>query len=223
MSDNTESSIETLDLIIYSYMTKQSIPRTPRSFYYPIPKCHMWYQTIVPNMPLRRYRFFFRCSRQQFNHLLSILIDTNSDLLNIGNVPIEKKLHLYLYFTGNNAYITEIDDRFAMSDPMKTIKQMVEILNEKLYNLHVQWPNSVEKASIKQQFENKVGFKNIIGCIDGTHCQIGGIGKFRTAYTTRKCVYAMNLTLICTFDHLNILHQNRPNHYLSDFYASTTY
>ena len=41
------------------------------------------------------------------------------------------------------------------------------------------------------------GLDNIMGCIDGTHIEIQGIGQYRCAYTTRKLIYAINTTIVC--------------------------
>ena len=68
-----------------------------------------------------------------------------------------------------------------------------------MYEL-VQWPEISTKVNIKRDFEAFTGFQNIIGAVDGTHVVIEGIGKFRNGYKTRKCTYAINVTVVCDFN-----------------------
>ena len=116
-----------------------------------------------------------------------------------SKLPIRQQLHMYLYCVGNNPYATEMADQFAFSSPLNVVYNVAELINEHLYCELVKWPSEHEKSIIKQDFESFTGFKNIIGAVDGTHVVIGGIGKFRAGYTTRKCMYAINVTIVCDF------------------------
>ena len=120
-------------------------------------------------------------------------------------VPLQKQLHVYLYYIGHNAYLAEIDDRFALASPAKFAKNIATILCGKLYREWVRWPNESEKTRIKALWQDFTGFKNVIGAVDWTHIQILGNGKYKAGYTSRKCVYAINLTIVCDFE-LRILY-----------------
>ena len=86
-----------------------------------------------------------------------------------GPAPIEKRIHIYLYYIGNNAYSTEISDKFAVSSPMTYVYQIANIINKCLYKRLVQWPINERKVQGKLQFEDFSGYKIILGAIDGTH------------------------------------------------------
>ena len=66
---DTMESIE--DLVLLNYLSNNQfakIPKQPRSFYQPIPRSHVWYNQMVPQLPLQRYLFFLEC------HLPSLII-----------------------------------------------------------------------------------------------------------------------------------------------------
>eukprot|EP00834_Sanchytrium_tribonematis_P002159 NODE_61_length_26588_cov_1.146778.p7 type:complete len:313 gc:universal NODE_61_length_26588_cov_1.146778:16053-16991(+) len=139
-------------------------------------------------------------TKLQYESLLNICMQSDHHYLLNSPVAFSKKLHIYLYFVGNNPYNTEMVDRFGVGSPLTYVLEVANLLNESLYNNFVKWPDLTEKVAIKQQFEQYCGFKNIIGCIDGTHVGISGIGKFRNGYTTRKSVYAINVTFVCDYN-----------------------
>jgi len=194
------------DILVMEYQRQPLIiPRQRRSFYSSIPKQTQWYTLIVPNLPPNRYRFFFRMSTEQFDFVLREVMAITSTHEPFSQVPIKKMLHMYLYQVGNNAYLAEMDDRFACASPQKFTKYIATVLAGPLYKKFVRWPDAEEKERIKLQWEDFTGFKNIIGAVDGTHIQILGNGKYKAGYTSRKCVYAVNLTVVCDFN-LRILY-----------------
>ena len=202
-TDSSCSSVESDIMIVAFYYIRQqsnTITKRQRTFYTPIPKNVWWYQLMVPNLPVDRYRFFFRMIPMQFNYLLSLLLATDDPLLYKGTTSPEKKLHMYLYMEGNNPYNAEFSDRFAFADPIAVAYDMAKLINKDLYKKFVTWPTEAEKQVIKAQFEEFTGFKNIIGAVDGTHMQIIGTGKYKAGYTSRKCIYAINTTIVCDFN-----------------------
>ena len=65
-----------------------------------------------------------------------MVIATGGNAVYSSTVPIEKKLHLYLFFKGHNPLLAEIDDHFAIASPMRIIMEMVDLINEYLFNVH---------------------------------------------------------------------------------------
>ena len=204
-STSSDVSLSESELLAIEYelnlsTTSANIPRQPRSFYRPIPKSYQWYQLIMPLLPDSRYLYFFRVTKNQYKYILEELIGTNDRQLQYGNVSIEKKLHMYLYFVGNNPYVVEFDDRFAISNPMKFVRIVADVITTHLYSKFVKWLSAFDKVRIKSQFEEFSGFKNIIGTVDGTHIQIIAQGKYKAGYISRKCIYAINATFVCDYD-----------------------
>eukprot|EP00834_Sanchytrium_tribonematis_P004353 NODE_209_length_12852_cov_0.583863.p4 type:complete len:171 gc:universal NODE_209_length_12852_cov_0.583863:9318-8806(-) len=119
--------------------------------------------------------------------------------LNIGKLQLDKRIHLLLYFIGNNADTTEVSDRFNISagSVIYYIDQMLQLIND-IHGNHVKWPTQEEKRQIKHRFWLTSSFDNCIGAVDGTHCSIPGIIKFKQSYVARKCQYGINITAVCT-------------------------
>eukprot|EP00834_Sanchytrium_tribonematis_P007082 NODE_591_length_5620_cov_0.949828.p1 type:complete len:251 gc:universal NODE_591_length_5620_cov_0.949828:4276-5028(+) len=74
---------------------------------------------------------------------------------------------------------------------------MLQLIND-IYGIYVKWPTQEEKRQIKHRFWLTSSLDNCIGAVDGTHCSIPGIGKFKQSYVTRKCQYGINITAVCT-------------------------
>ena len=159
----------------------------------------MWYSQVVPLLPVKQFKSFFRLTPMQFD-AFKIQFEQSCTAMTNFDIPLAKQLHIFLYYVGNNPYTAEITDRFAYSTPLNVVYEIADLINLYLYPLNVKWPCTLEKTSIKQQFESFTGYQNVVGAVDGTHVIITGIGKFRAAYTTRKCVYAINVTLCCDFN-----------------------
>ena len=142
MEDEDYESDDTLiDFMLYKYL-EDSIPRLPRSFLQPIPKCHEFYLLYVPNMPLNRHRYYFRTTRVEFEYIYQKILETNHDLLHQRKMnDIRRYIHLTLYFLGKNAEVFDMYDRFCISDPIEKALNVCEIINSALYSQMVCWPN----------------------------------------------------------------------------------
>ncbi len=91
----------------------------------------------MPNLPDSIYLFFFRCTRVQFEFILNEIKDVVKDVPLQSNLPLRKMLHIYLYCVGNNAYITEMNDRFAVSNSMYQTKCLASVFCNELYSKFV--------------------------------------------------------------------------------------
>lgn len=171
--------------------------RSPRAYYNEIPKMQQWFEEVVPQLPNERYKYFFRMTREQYEVVKTNILSSEDKNLCKGELSLDKRIHLTLYYLGHNAEIVEMSDRFNMSvgSVFKYINQMTTIIAD-LFQKTVRWATNEEKEVIKNGFRSMGGLDNCIGAIDGSHINIAGVGEYRTAYTTRKLCYAMNITVV---------------------------
>ena len=165
------------------------VGRKSRSYYNTIPKMINWFESVVPQMPESRYKYFFRMSRTQYMSLETNIYNTYHPFLFKGLVSIPKRIHLVLYYLGHNDEMQEMSDRFALATGciFKYIKEMVVVLAG-MFETFVQWPTESHKRTIMNGFSQEGGINNYVN--------ITGVGEYRAAYTTRKLSYAVNLTVV---------------------------
>ena len=113
--------------------------------------------TVVPNMGINRYKFFFRMSIDQFRFVLSHIENAINGidmyfayppLCCPGKVSSSKIVHLFLYFVGHNACVIDMDDKFALANPMNIVSFIAEILATCVYGVFVVGPSANEKQII---------------------------------------------------------------------------
>ena len=89
------------------YLELIPIKRKSRTYYSPIPKANRWFEDTVPMLPCGRYKYFFRVTRGQYKTIEALVIGTKDDRLLKGAISVEKRVHLLLYYLGNNPDIEE--------------------------------------------------------------------------------------------------------------------
>jgi hypothetical protein len=74
----------------------------------------------------------------------------------------------------------------------RVVLALLEIKKE-----HISWPTTAEKKEIKDRLSLK-GFRHCIGIIDGTLIElVFRPQSYHECYFSRKCMYAMNVMIIC--------------------------
>ncbi len=78
-----------------------------------------------------------------------------------------------------------------------SIIQVCRAIVEHLGKIYVRWPSDMEQHVIASEFEQKTGFPNVIGCIDGTHIPVKPPAADRDSYINRKGYPSVNVMAVC--------------------------
>ena len=148
----------------------------------------------------------FRMYRSTFNKLLNVLMRSDNTVVKKyrgGNLPVrpEKGLQITLWYMAKESVMATVADRFDVSvSTVFTIRNMfIKCLSE-LRTKFIVWPNSTEKALIKEKFKNISGFPGVIGAIDGSHITIVPNVSQQTSYQNRYGTHSILLQAICNSD-----------------------
>lgn len=78
-----------------------------------------------------------------------------------------------------------------------SIMEAVQAIATELFDIYIKWPKAEECQRIASAFEDKFGFPNVIGCIDGTHVPIKAPAKEREGFINRKGFPSVNVLAVC--------------------------
>ena len=158
------------------------------------------------------FRKEFRVSRSSF-HWLCDLFSKSPHLLSQGNKEIFSiEFHLLLFLRKVGSEGVEASDT-KMANFFGIGKGSVSILFNRMKQAIlsfkrdvIKWPTEQEKNAMKLEIKTRYGFQKCVGIIDGTIIILNQRPqKFGDSYWCRKCVYSLNVQVVC--DHnCNILY-----------------
>ncbi|KAM3876298.1 uncharacterized protein ACN63O_024338 [Diretmus argenteus] len=144
------------------------------------------------------FRRHLRVTWAQFDFLV---IKLEQQRLNQGHhfgglpdVPLHKKLLMFLWYMGNQNSFREISDRFDVS-PSTAHRAILDVLGTlcSLTSSFIAWPNHCEKRVSAAAFARVCGINGIIGAIDGCHIKIQRPIIRGADYLNRKGFYSVLL------------------------------
>jgi hypothetical protein len=75
-----------------------------------------------------------------------------------------------VWYLSNQETFRQMANLFGLeykSNAHLCIMQVLRVMDEKLKDHYIRWPDSIEQQIISTEFQLKTGFPNVIGCIDG--------------------------------------------------------
>jgi hypothetical protein len=171
-----------------------------------LPKSHDWINRIAYFETHRRFKHYFRMSKENFNNLLNLIEPHPIFHNNSTNPqrPVRLQLMVTLYYLGsggNGGTWTKIGGYFGIGDgtvQLFTQRVMTAILSIKDQIIKWPKPGSIEYKRTLQMHLHLHGFPNCLGFVDGSHFAVyrKPVGKQGSAYWTRHDEYALNGTVI---------------------------
>jgi hypothetical protein len=172
-----------------------------RDFSIPKGACRvLWF---LESMSEEGFRQEFRMSRKNFWDLESLISKDN--VFKASTKPMAPA-HVQLLvtlsqlgFSGNGVSKGKVSRWHSLGYGTVTLyfRRIISSIHS-LRNQIISWPNNAQRHEISKSFEEKSGFRNCIGLIDGTlfplYCKPLKDGE---AYYTRKGNYAINGMVVC--------------------------
>ena len=168
-----------------------------RSIIYKQPKSYHWYETILFNYDDTRFRKTLRMSQSTFCKIVYKIC--NHQNFKNQRILIEKQLAVVLYRLGGKSTIWDISSKFGIAEGTVILftSRIISVLKS-LKSQVIIWPCDTYHQEVHNGFEEKQGFSNVIGALDGTHinlleapCKIN-----KDVYFTRKRRYAIHLQAV---------------------------
>lgn len=143
------------------------------SFRGTVPKNFYWYDEVLPNLDHMRFKMLIRCSRQQFNVILS-LIENHTVFNGINSnkqFTVQFQLALVLYrlgSSGDGGTVGKIASLFGVGDG-GTINKITSRVFKSILSIEdkfVYWPNKDERIELVVETFHEL--PHCIGYVDGT-------------------------------------------------------
>ena len=137
----------------------------------------------------------FRMPREQFEALadeLSPHISPDPSSPGMG-LSVEKKLGITLYLLKDTGSITLTANAFGVSAPTvsKTIRSVCNAINTNLGPRYLKLPRDNELYETINLFQERFGFSQVLGAVDGTHIAINKPTENSQGYFSYKMKYIL--------------------------------
>jgi hypothetical protein len=105
-----------------------------------------------------------------------------------------------VWFLANQEVFRSVGNLFGM--PSKgtahyCIMEILHILADNMRSDYIRWPNKQQQYLIAEDFSQRYGFPNVVGCIDGTHVPVKAPSNDRENYVNRKGFPSVNVMAVC--------------------------
>ena len=171
-----------------------------------IPKVDQYVERVVPLYNMDDFRKFFRMSRHTFQVICEQLGALDEFQLERSRgrkaISIEKQLMVFMWYVGSLEPLCRIADRFNVTEfsVLRIRKRICGAVLRYFKTKYIVWPNAQDKQGVKQAFQDKRGFPNVIGAIDGTHIEIRPPKEHAQTYVNRKGYHSIILQCVCRED-----------------------
>lgn len=143
----------------------------------------------------------FRMERTTFNELLRRLaprLPERYEGFGERIIPPDERLYMVLWFLATNESYRALACRFGTSD--STVHESVDIvvsaIVEELAN-EVKFPTTEEECKLlSSEFQQRNGFPNIIGAIDGTHIKISKPSREPDVWVDRQGNHSIGIAAV---------------------------
>ena len=108
----------------------------------------------------------------------------------------DKKVHMAVWFLCNQEPFRILANLFGMANRGTAHYCIMQVLQEivgKLHDEYISWPHQCQYKFMANEFAEKNGFPDVIGCIDGMHIPIRPPANDRDSYINRKEFPSINV------------------------------
>ena len=142
-----------------------------------------------------------RIPKEQFNALadeLSPYISPDPSSPRMG-LSVEKKLAISLHLLKETGSITVTANAFGVSAPTvsKTIGSVCYAISTHLGARYLKVPRGIYFKESVNLFQERFGFPQVLGAVDGTHIEINEPTEESQSYFSYKMKYSLNVQAVC--------------------------
>ena len=157
----------------------------------------MWNEEALPS----EWNKNFRMPREQFVLLadeISPFISPDPSAPRMG-LSVEKKLAITLHYLKDTGSITVTANAFGVSRSTvsSTFRTVCIAINTYLGPRYLKIPTGDSLNSTVNSFEEKFGFPQVLGVVDGTHIPINKPKEDSQSYFSYKMKYSLNVQGVC--------------------------
>ncbi|XP_071111938.1 putative nuclease HARBI1 [Haliotis cracherodii] len=149
-------------------------------------------ESTVNRYSLDDFHMHFRMLRTEI-----LMGEIASSMSRCVSQSLEGKVLSSLWFLSNRESYREVADKFGIDRGHQ--HRIVMEFCKSVSNLsarYLAWPSEAQAERIMTAFENKTGFPQVLGCIDGTHIDIKG-QEDRGSYINRKGQSSIQVQAVC--------------------------
>ena len=143
----------------------------------------------------------FRMPKEKFDQLADGLrpyISSDPSSPRMG-LPVEKKLAITLHLLKDTGSITLTANALRVSGPTvsKTFRKVCYAISNHLGPKYIKVPRGNELKQSVTSFQERFGFPQVLGCVDGTHIEIEKLTENSQSYFSYKMMYSLNVQAVC--------------------------
>lgn len=197
----------TLLLIGESACTHLKIKRRkrlqPRRFWVTTGRTDLWWQNMITGKAVGSdWLKNFRMTRGDFLNIADIL---RPSLIHSFKGPrpglsVEKQIAITLHYLKDPGTMAVTANAFgvAIYTVSNTVKRVCSAINEHLGPTLIKTPTTVQEVGLAaKNFQEKFGFPQVIGLVDGTHIPIKQPQENAHPYFSYKMKYTINAQAVC--------------------------
>ena len=160
-----------------------------------------WKKMISGEAPAEEWKKNFRITRQDFIKLLDELrpfISPDSNSPRVG-LEADKRLAIALYYLKDTGTLKMTANAFGISVSTASvcIKHVCRAIREHLGPKYIKIPTGRELTDSVKRFEERLGFPQVLGAVDGTHVPIQKPEENSHNFFSYKMKYTLNAQGVC--------------------------
>ena len=154
------------------------------------PRCHYWWDTIVPDFTSVQFMQNFRVSRESFDYICSRVqhvigrMDTNYRLC----VPNQKRVAIAIWKLATGSEYRTISHLFGvgLSTVFNCVQDFCYAVIKVLLPVHITSPDAERLVEMAALFQSRWRVPQCVGAIDGSHIPIIAPEEYPRDYYNRK-------------------------------------
>nr|XP_034833076.1 protein ANTAGONIST OF LIKE HETEROCHROMATIN PROTEIN 1-like [Maniola hyperantus] len=178
ISENLENISYVNDVLMKEHRPALDSVSSRRSFCLPVLREEDFYEETVKNFSEEDYYDRFKMSKTTVEALINFLKEYVKPGSSI--VPLNKKVHVFLWLLTNDVSFKEIGELFGLhKSSVSYIFHEIATLVAEQRNQFINWPSLEEQHVTRIKVNSKYGFPNCIGFIDACQLKVGSRRKRR--------------------------------------------
>ena len=162
-----------------------------------------WLNLFNGILPERKWKKNLRMNRTVFTSVVDELrpfLQPGRSPRGLDVLPVEKQLAMTLYFLKDQGSLMMTANAFGVANctVSSVVRKVCDIITDVLGTRYIKLPNTIHKLNeLVNGMENKCGFPQAFGCVDGTHIPIVQPSENPHDYFSYKLTYTLNVQGVC--------------------------
>ena len=162
-----------------------------------------WLNLFNGILPEREWKKNLRMDRAVFMSVVNELrpfLQPGRSPRGLDVLSVEKQLAMTLYFSKDQGSLMMTANVFGVANctVSSVVRKVCDIITNVLGTRYIKLPNTIHKLNeLVNGMENKCGFPQAFGCVDGTHIPIVQPSENPHDYFSYKLKYTLNVQGVC--------------------------